>query len=464
MSRLKWLRRLSNLKSIIGGRKAGIDTTKLESDFLAFSSNCPRSALAIKKPRMYTLRGDEKEQFRAALNALGEESAEVPRAIDFSGGFGHAALHDAMIFMSLRQVNADHCSTTRSYLNPLAEKVFSEGSQMMREFAIYEAVCGRVKSMRGSLDLKEAHLFPERFFPGPYKLTVELDTPTGKVQEFMDLTALLAEFREKPKECMLDPAKVSGAAKKAVSLRQTLGSLSRYQSPETRTYEAETHSCVLKANGTTHFYLFSEDTGKNALVYFGQSPFPEGGEPNDLLVIDGRGQEEALAKLLSMKIFDPSMHVLEQRIGELTKMYEDTARQQGKSLNGSYPEFSTLMKELKKAGEYFRRVSNKDMRRAHLGQLSAELLEFMVCPASNDPIVHELLPMVSWNAALRRYHDTAGFIAGFEAADEAGRKRMLEQSVSSIIFGNHQNYDANLWLYNSHRDFCEQAGVKFEIV
>jgi len=41
---------------------------------------------------------------------------------------------------------------------------------------------------------------------------------------------------------------------------------------------------------------------------------------------------------------------------------------------------------------------------------------------------------------------------------------MLRELQSNIMFGNQQNNNVNVWLYQNHRDFCENAGVKFQLL
>ncbi len=94
----------------------------------------------------------------------------------------------------------------------------------------------------------------------------------------------------------------------------------------------------------------------------------------------------------------------------------------------------------------------------------AELLEFFVYPATNDPVVHELLPRMSWNASIREYHDTLGFMDRFEKASDKQRKDMLVQVKSNIMFSNQQNKNVNLWLFQNHKEFCERAGIKFKLM
>jgi len=85
----------------------------------------------------------------------------------------------------------------------------------------------------------------------------------------------------------------------------------------------------------------------------------------------------------------------------------------------------------------------------------------MVYPSSDDPIIHELLPRISWNSSMRFYHNTTKFIEDFQKAGDDEKKDMLGKISSSINFNNQQNNDVNVWLYSQYREFCEKCGIEF---
>lgn len=458
MTRLDDLRNLYLLKKLNDGPDK-LDTNSLEQDFLTFSRYCQGKVLCVQPPKLYPLQGDQPEQVRLALEALGITAA-APESIDVSGAFDRHTLDDIMIFVSLQQITADHYESSRSYLHPLIEKIYTTGAQLVRDFAVNEVLVGRVVRKCGKLDLKEAHLFPEKFSCGPYKLSVELDTPAKTVNGFMHFIEMIGDFEAAPQN-ILAPQKIGEAVKSAVSLRTKLGSLSRYDRPSTQSFEAETNSCVVRDDVNTFFYLYSPECKTNILVYFGESPFAPGRQPKELLVLRGKEHQYSLAKLVELGVFKPSPAVLQERIAALDNVYESVARSSGTIVCSD--EFGQLRKELVKAQKFYEGVHNEEMRRQFVARAVPEGLEFMVYPATNDPIVHELLPRLSWNKAVRLYHNSDRFIKKFESGDETVRKQMLDELASCLMFSNQQNNAVNLWLYNNHNDFCVREGIVFDV-
>ncbi len=73
-------------------------------------------------------------------------------------------------------------------------------------------------------------------------------------------------------------------------------------------------------------------------------------------------------------------------------------------------------------------------------------------------------PEISWNTAVRNYHNTRRFIARFEAAEEPEKKQMLNDVISNVTFMHQQNNDVNLWLYQNYRQLCVNDGIEFEVI
>ncbi len=462
MSRLDYLRDLYALRQVSSGVIAGFDTNRLANSFLAFSTCAPKKSLSVKLPKMYLLNGDQTKKYAEGLALLGLESIEAPRAIDISGAFDRHSLDDAIIIASLKQLGADQFCSTRAYLNPLLEKNYTEGAGMIRDFTIHEVLVGRIKRSQGDLELQDVPLFPERLTAGPYKLVVELGTPKRTVQRCMDLHAVLERMAKDSQDCILNPELVQNATAEAVDLRKRLGALSRYDAPKTRVFQAPTNSCVIRSRKNTLFYLYVPEHNKNVLVYFGESPFPEGNTPKDLLVFSGKQHQYALEKLLELGVFEPSQQVLKQRIKDVGEFYDNAVRGRGVAVKDS--EINRLLDELKKADQYMNEVLNPDMRRTFVSRLSPEVCEFMIYPATNDPVVHELLPRLSWNKHVRTYNNTDKFMHVFESSNDVRRAEMLSEAVSNVLFRNWQNNDVNVWLYQNHKDFCVKNGIKFELI
>jgi hypothetical protein len=460
MKGLKDLMRLQRLKTIAEGSD-GMHTNQLEQDFLEFSSLLPQKSLTVKLPSLYSVKGDEKQHLADILDV--KVDANLPKAIDISGGFDYSDKENKVIFLSLRQLMSDHISSTRSYLNPLIENVYTSGETLIRDFGIHEGLVGTVTSKRGNLDLTEAHLFPEKFKTGAYDLSMVLDTPLGTVDKFLEITELLEQLKSNPKNALLNPSKISDLATKAMKLRKKLGSLSRYEVPDTKVFSASTNSCVIRTEDSTLFYLYSTKKAKNAVVYFGMNPFVDA-SPKELEVLNGNEHQKTLIELVDLGFYDASPSILERRIKNLNELYETAVRAGADSNNGNHLEFKTLLNNLDKSKNYFERVLNSDVRRQYVANLSPELAEFMVYPSTDDAIIHELQPRLSWNESLRNYHSTTKFISQFENADDQEKVDMLREVTSNILFNNQQNNNVNTWLYKNHHDFCEKADIDFTIL
>lgn len=464
MTNLEDLLELDRLKRIAKRSSNSSDTTQLENDFLEFSAYSPKKELTVKLPKLFKLQGDQAQKVATALTSIGAPITKLPEAIDISGCFDYNQLTEALVFLSLQQVEADHYSSYRSYLNPLIENIYIEGGSLIRDFSIHEPLTGKVVCKRGDLNLREAHLFPDKFTTGPYRLVVELDTPAKTVKKFVNLSERLKKIKGLPKESLLNPASVEEVTAKAVELRKVLGSLSRYENPETQTFKAVTNSCVIRTKNNTLFYLYAPKHNQNILVYFGDTPFALGNEPKDLLVLSGNDHQYTILGLLELDIFETSGTVLSQRIKDITNLYESAAKGLGKTLSGEYPRFEQLLEGLKKSETYFNEVVNPEIRKKYATTISPELLEFMICPASDEPTIHELLPRLSWNKTLRTYHNTEKFMSLYENADDARKKETLKEVTSNMLFNNQQNNDVNVWLYINHRQFCTDLGIEFAMI
>ncbi len=454
------------LKRVASGKSGYVDTNQLEKDFIAFSAYVPESQLLVVAPKLYQLQGEERARYAAALQAMGYEG-ETPSAIDISGAFNGQSNPNTIVIASLNQNVADHLLSERQFLNPLLENLFIDGKKLLMDFTIHSALYGTVSCLAPGADgeplcLEEAHLFPEKFNKGQYTLRLQLETPERFVQGFMELEQALNAIKAEPKLSLLDKGKVDDVASKAIALRRSMGALSRYEVPETNVFDVETNSCIVNCNGSTMFYLYEPTKGRNIAVHFGGSPFTE--EPRGLIVLNGEDYQETLVSLVKMGIFAPSPALLESRITDLTTMYANAARGMKKPLSEGYLDFKKLIEKLREIHTQLCAKANPEYRKEFALMQPTELLEFFVYPATDDPVVHELLPRMSWNASIREYHDSLGFMDRFEKATDKQRKDMLVLVKSNIMFSNQQNNNVNLWLYQNHKEFCEKSGIKFKLM
>lgn len=453
------IRELWRLRRLNRHRMGASDTSELERDFLLFSSKLPPRTLTVELPKLYRLRGNEQAHFVDALASLGLPDGVT--AVDISGASSPSFPLDVVVFISLLQLEAAHISPERSYMNALIERIYVEGRPLIRDFTVHEALVGKVSAFRGELNLQEAHLFPERFATGQYRLEVELDTPTHTVKGFLELIALLDEFEKRPKESLLNPEKVKDAVSKSLALREKLGALTRYESAK-QVFLAEVPSYVMRKDDFELFYLYSRSAKKNVVVYFGSNPFVKA--PNNLLMLDGNDHHDALTSLMDLGIVDVSSAVGQQRLSDLRIAYDEAVRASRTPLTGSLPEFEKCVEELEGAVKSLESIENSAFRRQFASRLNPQILEYIVHPSSDDPVVHDLLPRLSWNSTLRAYHTPLQFMKRFEAAAEEEKRRMLSEISSSIVFNNQQNPDVNRWLYERYRDFSEASGVSFRII
>jgi hypothetical protein len=442
-----------------------INVGELEKQFLSFTKFTAGGKLTVNPPKMYDIRGENEGKLNTALSKLRGESGDVPKSIDISGGF-EGGYDDALIFLSMSQLDVDHVFRSRSYLNSLVEQVYSKGFPLISGFSIHSALFGTVQYSRGNLDLKEVHLFPKRFKPGPYELKISLDTPLGSVARFRDYVEWFSESSKDIKKIMLDGDSLDEITDLALDLRAELGSLSRYSVPNAQTFQTEVPSCVVKDGDTTFFYLYEESTDRNALVYFGDSPFQEV-MPKDLLVLNGDEHEDVLPKLVESNFFEVSPEVLKQRIERIKRIADNARRNSGRrSVFGENSSFDGFLSQLEELDTYFDSVANPDFRKKFVLNKSPALLEFAVTPVSSineDPVLYELLPRISWNNVIRGYHDTDQFKDDFEDGQEEERASMLGEVVSNLSFNHYQNNDVNLWLYNHHSNFCDNHGIEFNV-
>lgn len=463
MTDINELRTLWKLKQLALGKSNWIDTNNLEKDFLSFSSLCKERVLTVRPPKFYSLKGEEYAQFTEVIKTLNIGHIP-PDMIDISGAFDYSANQDLMVFMSPQQINVDHFSAYRSCLNPLIEKIYVEGNQLLKDFALHEALFGKVVCKRGELNVRETHLFPDKFKRGEYTLTVELETPNKTVRDFVNLADLVQDIFNNPKESILDPKKVNEAAEKSVAVRKLMGSPSRYATPKTQTFSVQINSYVYIGKENDLFFLYSPKTDKNVLVYFGTSPFVKGTKVENLTILMGKERHKTLHDLVELDFFEFSPTVLDKRIDELNNIYERATRAADKSLTEEHPTYARLIQELTKIKNYCKDMINPKMIKNYVLTLPSELLEFIVYPATDDPVIHLLLPRISWNKALRLYHNTPKFIDKFRLADEETMRNILKSTSSNIIFSHQQNNDVNYWLYKNYRQLCEQEKIDFDIL
>ncbi len=456
---LKDLRKLSDLTNENG---SDFDTNELEQNFLAFSAHMDKPSLLVKIPSLYSIDGDEINHIEDALVALDMPDVEIPKSIDISGGFSYTAPEDVIIFASMKQLDADHFSTLRSYLDPLIEDIYTNGASLIKNFSIHDVLSGKIDQKRGTLSLRETHLFPKKFTSGPYQLSVTLDTPRNIVKKFGKLRDLLTEFDKNPKNSVLNQKKTDEVVRRCLALRKHLGSLSRYSVPETNTFTTETESCIVRTETATLFYLYAKETKKNILVYFGEDPFMQE-KPEELIILNGDEHQETLSRIVSEGIYKPSVPIMQERIKNIEMLFNKATTETGSIIEDKHREYISLRDRLKTELEYFKRVKNPKSRRIRAAKLPSSILEFVVYPDTEDPIVHELMSRLSWYENVRNYHNTRRFMQTFEKAGKEERKEMLEGIQSELVFNNLQNNDVNVWLYQEYREFCEDSEITFTL-
>lgn len=452
------MRYLVKLKQIHEARTGIVNKDSLSEEFLRFSQILPPGKLLVHQPKMYKVRGEEIKHLNDALDFHQQMHLDIDE-IDMTGGTNYESI-DNIIILSMAQINADHITRSRSYLNPLIENVFKNGHQLISNFSINHALTGIVKSYSDGIELNEAHLFPNRFEKGKYRLETCLDTPSNTIADYKRLTDTLEGFVAQPKRSMLDKRLVEDTTRLALNLRKELGALSRYQSSDPN-FSSSTNSVIRIKSDNTEFFLYSEKHDENVLVYFGENRFKK--EPYDLEIIDGSKSDKALTRLLELDFLKVSRDVMQRRLEDLKMIYDETIRkEQTSSESGS--ELSTIIRKLEEVYQASGNHHNDESKKNFLLKQPTELYEFAICPATEDPVIHEILPRVSWNKYLREYQNTIRFISGFERASEEYRSNLLSNVTSSILFNNQQNNDVNFWLYKNHEVFCRDQGIGFEII
>jgi hypothetical protein len=438
-----------------------IDTTVIERNFMEYSSYNPGGQLTVRFPKMYTISLEEKSRLKRVIEKAKLGNLEVPDKIDISGGFSGLPL-DMTLFLSLNQADADHNTHDRSYLNPLIEEIYGKGGRLISDFSLHEPVYAWVNCKRGELSLEELGILPEKFVPGPYEISARLDTPNETIREFSELTDSLQEFRDKPKESLLTTGKISGTTEKALRLRALLGSLSRYENPKKNNFSVSTESCVIRRDELLMFYLYSPEVNKNILVYFGNA-CPLVNNPQ-LVVLDGGEHQLTLSKLVENRVYAPSQSVLVNRIKEIESLYENASSKARRRLAEPNSDFRNMLERLKSINSVMDSLGNEDAKRKFVLDQPSELLEFMICPRTGDPILQDLLPHLSWNSRFGDYHDSSEFIKKFRVSSEEDRRIILQELSSTLNFSNQQNNDVNFWLYTNYRDFCLKNDLSFKVL
>jgi hypothetical protein len=447
MTELRRAINIWNLKQIATGGKPSLSS--LEEEFIEYSLPSDRKGFLVRPPLMHKLAAEQTSRYSLALSSLGLDASGIDE-IDITGVVPSLQYNPEFIIISAQQLKADHCVGRRAYLTPLVEKVYSEGAELIRDFSIHEPLIGRVSARIGGIalsDLKKT----SSITPGPYTLSLTLDTPELTIKDFIGLYSTLDAIITDPKPSLLDPIQVKSITHRAITLRKRLGSLSRYRNPEGSTFEAETNSVQV----STGYYLYSPENNSNAFIYFGANPMQS--VPPGITIIDG-DRKDSLPKLMELGFYHASQGVLEERIAAFDRIEEKGSG--AMAHNG----ISYLVDELKKARSYFSQVLNPDMRDRFAIGMEEEILEYFVYPSSEDAVLHQLLPRLSYSKAIKRYHDPDNFVREFEAEDDHTRIRVLSEISSQIIFNNMQNLDTNIWLYRNHHEFCEANGFSFDVV
>ncbi len=474
LSRLRELQRLTRVKEAVDSSQGKRDTSLLERDFLSFAGYVPHRSLTVHLPQLYALDAEQHTQLQQSFIAIRKEMSILPNAIDISGSSDPLEPASHVVILSPNQLNADHITSLNSYLNPLLEKVYSDAALLLRDFTIHESIIGTVQMKRGDLLLSEAHIFPERFLPGPYTLSTLLDTPTGTIRKFREISSAFAiekkndseknnGLNNKLQKLLLDKEKLTKITSLALNLRKKIGSLSRYTCPENQEISVETNTCIVRTLEGTNYYLYIPDQHKNIVISFRKDEFKSKSHQH-LLELNGKSYENTLAKLVELGVYEPSSAVLDDRISHLEHLYEQASRGAGTSLREEHTEFMSLLDSLKSARTYFQEVVNKEKRKEYASRISPELLEFMICPKIDEPLVHELLPRLSWNRTIRTYHNVRKFIHFFNQGDTSKKKEMLHNLFANMIFQHQQNNTVNTYLYEHYKQFCVDEGVQFKMI
>lgn len=261
-----------------------------------------------------------------------------------------------------------------------------------------------------------------------------------------------------------DPEFMNFVSKNAIALRNSLGSLSRYEDCEKSTIETKTNTCVINNSMGKYYHIHLPQLQENVLVYFGENLFEIGQEPRRLVVLDGDDHQNSLIKLVERGLYKPSLGIINNRINSLKEIKDNALRQREHNFLDEIEDLNELIDEMEKTRNYFNEVLNERKRAEYVINHTPELIEFMVYPTMPDVICHELISKLSWNKSIRNYNDTKKFIDDFYMADEKVREEMVWDVKSNMYFSNQQNNDVNLFLYDNYKSFCENQGINFRLV
>lgn len=466
---LEYLRELYNLGKI-ANRKSEVDLTKLEADFINYSKITSNKTLIVKHPKMYKLNQEMSEDkstsetlhFASMMSVLGLR-ADIPEEVDITGDFhDNQSIKESLVFFTTKQIeNAELYDNNRAFLFPLVELIYDKGHMLLQNFTMYEAVYGKYKLSRGGLDLNDIFIYPDQFSNGPYRLSIELDTPSQTISKLSSLENKIKEYSKDPKSALLG-REINKITDNALELRRILGSLSRYTIPETTEFSVNIDSCYVRNNKTEAFYLYSENR-ENVLVYFGEPLFKPGYEPSNLIILKGDEHQHTLARLLELGFYKPSMQVLERKLQDLDALNYELSKNTGTNIKQENQNWAYLLDKLNKTKAYFEEVINPKMQVEYVKKLSPELLQFMIFPNTDDQLIHQLLQRLSWNRIVRDYSNSQKFINTFDNADEKIQESMLIELGTNIAFSNQQNIEVNNWLYDNYSGLCNQCDIKFDV-
>jgi hypothetical protein len=425
---LEYLRRIS---------RGGVPTlNQLESVFLGFSRQQDGIELTVIEPELYIIRGDEINHLREAIGVT--DVAKVPKILDNSGQYDAGKPHGDILIASATQYKAGPLNYLMTFLSPILEEVYI--SRLVQEFTLREVLVGQVTYQVSGKDITD---FPQRISPGPYEISAEFDTANNTIEQLKEFERLLGESQKEPKAAVLSPNRIDSMLELGLDLRDRIGALRRYEIPEHQSFFAKSNYVFTMSGQTQMFWLYKNDL--NILVYFGKNPYEE--EPIGIEVYDGN-DSNTLRSLIVKGYYKPSEMLLEERI----KFFSER------------DDSSDIVHELSKAKRYFERFPSSIKRTEYiLDSLPPELIEFVIYPNDDDPLLYLLLPRLSWSEELRQYHDSQRFISGFRSANAEKRKAMLNR-IPAPYFSHMQNNDVNLWLYQNHRELCENNGVNFRLV
>jgi hypothetical protein len=290
---------------------------------------------------------------------------------------------------------------------------------------------------------------------------VELHTSNNTLDKICELDKLGKELKRNPEKNISDPKFLKKIVDLSTNLREVIGPPARYSVPKKKSIESNVNSCIVDYHGTKVYFLYEPQTNENVAVYFGRDIF-NSGRPRNLIVLNGEEYQDTLSRLLSLEMFKYSKNILNKKITVMRRMRDKAMRV---SDDGKIDEtYVNFLDSLESAESELSKIKNQSYLKKRLLSVEPELVEFMIYPAKEDPVVHELMNKLSWNSSLRRYHNTSLFISDFENADDEEKKYMLNEVQSNLLFNNQQNNDVNLWLYSTHHDFCDENKIKFNLI